>query len=128
MQKALTELPSEYATDVVLNKLFPGANAQRNESLNSTIASKNTKTHFYGGSESNDFHIPCGVAQKNLGYNYVSRVLETLNIEPGHLCNSHGDAMDKKANKDRKGNQQKIQIQAKSATQSKILSSTSEES
>ena len=100
--KALTELLSEYATDVVVNKLSPGANSQRNESLNSTIASKNPKIRFYGGSESNDFRIACGVAQKNLGYNYVSRVLEALNIEPGHLCNSHGDAMDKKATKDRK--------------------------
>ena len=98
LQKALsTELLSEYATDIVVNKLSPCS--QQNESLNSTIASKNPKTRFYGGSERNDFRVACGVAQKNLGYNYVSRVLEALNIEPGHLCKSYVDAI---ANKDRK--------------------------
>ena len=102
LQKALTELMSEYTTDVVINKLSPGANSQRNESLNNTIASKNPKTHFYGGSESNDFRVACGVAQKNLGYNYVSTVLEALNIESGHFCNSHSHAMDSKAEEDRK--------------------------
>ena len=30
---------------------------------NSTIASKNPKTRFYGGSESNDFRVACGVAK-----------------------------------------------------------------
>ena len=77
-------------------------NSQRNECLNSIIASKNPKTRFYGGSESNDFRVACAVAQKNIGYNYVSRVLEVLNIEPGHLCQLHGDTMEKKVNMDRK--------------------------
>ena len=86
LQRALNELISEYTTDVVIRKLFPGANSQRNERLNSIIASRNSKTRFYGGSESNDFRVACAVAQKNIGYNYVSRVLEVLNIEPGHLC------------------------------------------
>ena len=40
LQKALTELMSEDTTDVVINKLSPGANSQRNESLNNTILPK----------------------------------------------------------------------------------------
>ena len=70
LQRAL----NEYTTDVVMSKRSPGANSQRNECLNSIIASKNPKTRFYGGSESNDFRDACAVAQKNIGYNYVSRV------------------------------------------------------
>ena len=102
LQKALMELMSEYTTDVVISKLSPNANSQRNESLNKTIATINPKTHFYGGSESNDFRVGCGVAKKNLGYNYVSTVLEALDIESGHFCKSHSHAMDRKA-EDRKG-------------------------
>ena len=98
LQRAL----NEYTTDVVMSKRSPGANSQRNECLNSIIASKNPKTRFYGGSESNDFRDACAVAQINIGYNYVSRVLEVLNIEPGHLCQLHGDTMKKKVNMDRK--------------------------
>ena len=54
-KKALSEILDVYSSDTVVNKLTPCANSQRNESLNSTIGSKNSKTRFYGGSESNDF-------------------------------------------------------------------------
>ena len=70
-KNALTNIFSEYATDIVVKKLSPCANSQRNESLNNTIATKNPKTRYYGGSESNDFRVACGVAQRNLGYSYV---------------------------------------------------------
>ena len=60
------------------------ANSQRNESLNSTISSENTKTCFYGVSESNNFRVACGVAQTNIGYDYIGQTLEVLNIEPGY--------------------------------------------
>ena len=40
---------------------------------NSTIASKNPKTRFYGGSESNDFRVACGVTQTNIGYNHIGK-------------------------------------------------------
>ena len=63
LQRALNELLSEYTTDVVISKLSSGANSQRNERLNSIIASRNPKTRFYGGSESNDFRVACAVAQ-----------------------------------------------------------------
>ena len=105
LKKALTDIFDEYSTDIVVNKLTPCANSQRNESLNSTIGSKNPKTRFYGGSESNDFRVACGVAQTNIGYNYVGKTLQVLNIEPGSYYNKHAEAMDKKVidNKIRKG-------------------------
>ena len=81
LKNALTNIFSEYATDIVVKKLSPFANSQRNESLNNTIATKNPKTRYYGGSVSNDFRVACGKAQRNLGYGYVSTALEVLNIE-----------------------------------------------
>ena len=101
LKNTLTSLFSEYATDIVVNKLSPCANSQRNESINSTIATKNPKTKYYGGSESSDFRTACGVAQRNVGYSYVSRVLEALNIEPGYFCESNAAVMDKKLLNDR---------------------------
>ena len=62
-KKALSEILDVYSSDTVVNKLTPCANSQRNESLNSTIGSKNPNTRFYEGSESNDFRVACGVAQ-----------------------------------------------------------------
>ena len=89
----------------MVNKLVHCANSQRNESLNSTIGSKNPKTRFYGGSESNDFRVACGVAQTNIGYDYIGKTLHVLNIEPGSHYHKHAEAMDKKViyNKQRKG-------------------------
>ena len=88
------------------------SSSQRNESLNSTIGSKNPKTRFYGGSESNNFQVACGVAQTNIGYNYIGKTLEILNIEPGSIYERHAEAMDKKVfyNKQRK---EKKEIQEK---------------
>lgn len=47
LKNALTNIFSEYATDIVVKKLSPCANSQRNESLNNTIATKNPKTRYY---------------------------------------------------------------------------------
>ena len=102
MKNALTNIFSEYATDiVVIKKLSPCTKSQQNESLNNTIVTKNPKTRYYGGSASNDFRVACGVAQRNLGYGYVSTALEVLNIEPGYFCTLHEDLMDKKVLSDR---------------------------
>jgi hypothetical protein len=46
LKNALTIFFDEYATDTVVEKLLPFANSQRNESLNSVIGSKKTKTAF----------------------------------------------------------------------------------
>jgi hypothetical protein len=68
LKQALSRLFEEYATDIVVKKLVPFANSQRNESFNNIVSSKNPTTHFYGGSESNDYRVACAVAQKNIGY------------------------------------------------------------
>ena len=108
LKNTLTSLFSEYATDIVVNKLSTCTNSQRNESINSTIVTKKTKTKYYGGSESSDFRTACRVAQRNVGYSYVSRVLEALNIEPGYFCESNGAEMDKKLLNDRNRKSTKI--------------------
>ena len=66
LEVALNNIFSDYSTDAVAEKLAPLTNSQRNEALNLVIGSKNTKIRFYGGSESNDFRVACGVAQTNL--------------------------------------------------------------
>jgi len=63
-------------TDVAAEKLAPMTNSQWNETLNSVIGSKNPKIRFYGGSDSTDPRVACGVAQTNLRYSYISRTLE----------------------------------------------------
>ena len=76
LKKLLTELFNKYCTDTVVSKLAPCANSQRNESLNSVIGTTNPKTRYYGGSESSDFRVACGIAQVNIGYGYINNTLE----------------------------------------------------
>ena len=68
LQSALTNIFNDYCTDAVAEKLAPMTNSQRSKALNSVIGSKNVKIRFYGGSESNDFRVACGVAKTNLRY------------------------------------------------------------
>ena len=49
LKKALIDILEEYSTDIVVNKLAPCANSQRNQSLNSPVGSKNHKTRFLMG-------------------------------------------------------------------------------
>ena len=78
---------------------------------NSTIGSKNPKTRFYGGSESNCFSSSMWGGTTNIGYNYIGKTLEILNIELGSLYERHAKAMDKvfydKQRKEKKGIQEK---------------------
>ena len=101
LKKALERIFDEYCTDIVVAKLSPGANSQRNEALNSVIGSKNPKIRYYGASQSNDFRVACGISQVNLGYHYISQTLESLNIEPGIHCISYIERMDHKATQDK---------------------------
>lgn len=101
LEIALQRIFDEYCTDLVIKKLSPAANSQRNESLNSVIGSKTPKIRFYGGSESNDFRVACGVSQVNLGYQYINQTLESLNIEPGKHCEIHNKKMDAKTTKEK---------------------------
>ena len=101
LRKALERIFDEYCTDIVVAKLSPGSNSQRNEALNSVIGSKNPKIRYYGGSQSNDFRVACGISQVNLGYQYISQTLESLNIEPGIHCIRYIERMDHKATQDK---------------------------
>ena len=101
LRSALEKIFSDYCTDAVAEKLAPVTNSQRNEALNSVVGSKNPKIRFYGGSESNDFRVACGVAQTNLRYGYVNRTLAALNIEPGKYCTEYNEKMTKKVLQDK---------------------------
>ena len=54
-----------------------------------TVVSKLDPCRYYGGSESSDFRVACGIAQVNIGYGYISNTLGRLNIEPGQFCASY---------------------------------------
>ncbi|KAL9956925.1 hypothetical protein ACROYT_G038486 [Oculina patagonica] len=98
LQSALKSLFGEYSTGIVISKLAPAANSQRNECLNSVVGTKNPKIRYYGGSESSDYRVSCGVAQANVGYKYI---LEALNMEPGFFCEVHSLKMEKKSSMDK---------------------------
>lgn len=100
LKNALTLIFEEYTTDVVLEKLTPCLNSQRNESLNGTIGSKNIKIRYYGDSGSSDFRLACGIAQRNEGHQYVSKTLTELGIDPGEQCVEHHKMLDRKQEKD----------------------------
>lgn len=100
LKNALTQIFEEYTTDVVLEKLTPCLNSQRNESLNGTIGSKNIKIRYYGDSSSSDFRLACGIAQRNEGHQYVSKTLTELGIDPGEQCVEHHKMLDRKQEKD----------------------------
>ena len=82
LKRSLEEVFEIYSSENVIKKLAHNASSQRNESLNSTIGSKNPKIRFYGGSESADLRVACSVAQKNLGKQYLLNVLQSANISP----------------------------------------------
>ena len=56
---------------------------------------------YYGGSESNDFRVSCGISQINLGYAYVPHTLEALNIDPRFFCKEFNRIMERKTTMDK---------------------------
>ena len=70
-------------------KLAAHGSSQRNESLNSVVASKAPKAKHYGSSDSLDFRIAGAVCQTNLGRTYVPEVCKSVGISPGQ-CGSNG--------------------------------------
>lgn len=54
--------------------------SQANESSNNSMCSKNPKRICYSTTESSDHRFACTVSQKNLGENYVLKVLDKLDI------------------------------------------------
>ena len=51
-----------YSSENAIKRLAHNASSQRNESLNSTIGSKNPKIRFFGGKENADQRVTCSVA------------------------------------------------------------------
>lgn len=62
------------------SKFVLAASSNTNESMNNIMASFCPKSNSYSTSESADYRFACAVAFKNLGKNYVLRVLEKLNL------------------------------------------------
>ena len=81
LQKALTDLFIKYTDQS--DRLSHLSSTQINESFNKTVASKAPKTHFFSGSASLNHRVAAGVAQKNIGYKYVSKV----SLPRAHLIN-----------------------------------------
>lgn len=83
----LVRIMGNFATNA--DKLAPQGSSQRNESLNCTIVSKTTKSRHYGGSPQNDYRVSAGIAQKNLSYSYIPKVMQTLDVSPGKFTKIH---------------------------------------
>lgn len=65
-------LLNKYASDA--DKLTHLGSSQANESLDNDGASKALKSNFYSGAESSDYRFAAAIAQKNIGYGYVTDV------------------------------------------------------
>ena len=91
LKSDLIKILGRFATNS--RKLAAEGCSQRNESLNSTIISKTTKARHYGGSAQNDYWVSAGVAQKNLNYTYVPKVMDKLNISPWLHTSVHATRM-----------------------------------
>lgn len=81
LQKALIDIFSKYRDQS--ERLSQLSSTQINESFNKTVASKAPKTHFFSGSASLNQRVAAGVAQKNIGYKYVSKV----SLPRAHIIN-----------------------------------------
>ena len=76
-------------------KLAPCASSNRNESLNQTFSTVAPKCLFYGGSESYDFRIACGIASHNQGQSFVSQVLTEAGMSPGKHTEAYSTRTDR---------------------------------
>ena len=89
------------------DKLAPLGNSQQNESLNNTIGSKNIKYRHYGSSASSDFRVAAGVAQYNMGKNYVPNVMKKMNLSPGKFTKRYCFQQDRKRKMDKERKENK---------------------
>jgi hypothetical protein len=56
------------------DRLIHIGSSQANESLNQIISTKVPKAKHFGGSESLNFRVAAGVAQKNVGRKYITKI------------------------------------------------------
>lgn len=85
----------------MVKKLALATNSQRNEASKNVVGSKNPKIRFYGGRDSNDFRVACGVSQANVGRDYINQTLREVNKQPDDHCIAHNKATDQKYLKDK---------------------------
>ena len=64
-------------------KIAPCASTKENENFNHIVFSKAPKSRHYAGSESLQTRVNCAVAQKNVGYEYVSEINKATGLSPG---------------------------------------------
>jgi hypothetical protein len=104
LKKELVTLIDSYAKNA--KKLSRRGSSQPNESLNNTIGSKAPKIRHYGSSASSDFRVAAAVSQKNVGYVYVSRVMEALDLSPGKFSLLHAQRKDATTQNDKERRKQ----------------------
>ena len=92
LKQEVASILATYAKNA--DKLSKKGSSQPNESLHNTIGSKCPKIRDYSGASA-PFRIAAGVAQKNMGYGYVARVMEKLHLSPGKHTQKHGNAMER---------------------------------
>ncbi|XP_065941597.1 uncharacterized protein [Magallana gigas] len=95
----LMDLLHKYSSDA--DKLTHLGSSQANESLNNAISSKAPKTNFFSGSESNDYRVAAAIAQKNIGYGYVTDVCQSVMLSPGEITKKISEEYDRKREKAR---------------------------
>ena len=97
-KEALAKVFETYAN--AASKLASHGSSQANESLNNTICSKQPKSRSYGSSPSFNIRVGAAVAQKNIGYTYVSEVCTRAGLSPSKNSKIHGEKMDAKRQRD----------------------------
>ena len=83
-KNAFTDSFCQYHSDAMVYKLSTINNSLKNESFNSTVASKTPKIRYYGDIDN------------NVGYGYISKILESLGIDPGRNCEGYVCELEKK--------------------------------
>ena len=99
------------ATKAALSNLFNAyaqsaakldSSSQVNESFNNTVSGKQPKSRSYASSASFNYRVAAAVCQKNIGYSYVTKVLEEAGLSPTVPQGvHHASRIDRKRKQDR---------------------------
>ncbi len=82
-----------------VDSIAPAASTRPNESNHNIFASKAAKVRWYGGSESYDGRVSCGVCSKNIGYDYCDHINKSMNISPCVIAKQVADRKTRKRKK-----------------------------
>ena len=78
-----------------VDQLAPCASSNASEDLNNMFSSLALKRLHFGGSESCDYRLGCGVACKYAGNHFVPQVLTEVGLSPGKHTKAYADAADR---------------------------------